>query len=103
MGKSLFMLDENGNTIPAGTRSYLKYSTIILRSANWADQLQTVEVDGITADKATCHVAVNPDPVYFDTYCESGIRCTAQGEGMLTFFATEVPEVDVVIDLIIAR
>lgn len=104
MGKALFMLDASGNAVPAGTGSYLKATSAILQAGNWNDALvQTVSVENVTADKNTCHVFMSPEPWCHDRYADCGIRCTAQGDGTLSFMATSAPESDLTVSVMIAR
>ena len=104
MGKTLFMLDETGNTVPAGTGSYMKAASAILQAGNWGEALlQTVAVEGVTADKNTCHVFASPEPWCHDMYADCGIRCTAQGDGALSFMAVSMPEADITVSVMIAR
>ena len=103
MGKTLFMLDPVGNSTPAGTGSYLKARSAILRSSNWTNQRQSVSVNGVTADATSCHVIASPAPAYHDAYAEAGIRCVEQGDNTLVFAAASAPTMDIDINILIMR
>lgn len=103
MGKTLFMLDEVGNSAPAGTGSYLKSRSAVLLSSNWVGCMQSVSIRGVAADMTTCHVIVSPDPQYHDTYAEAGIRCVEQGDNTLVFAATSVPTTNINVNVMILR
>ena len=56
-----------------------------LMVADWSEEepfQQTVEVEGVTTKN---HVFVSPAPARFAQYLESGIYCTKQAAGTLTF------------------
>ena len=104
MGKTLFMLDAGGGVVPAGTGSYMRIANVTLTAAGWASALtQTVNVDGVTADRNTCHVIATPDSWSHDAYGEAGVRCTTQADGKLTFLAMEKPEIDLQVNVLIVK
>ena len=71
-----------------------------LTAAGWdADaKTQTVSVAGVTAT-ANCIITAAPDS--YMAYAEAGVRCTAQGEGTLTFACETVPTADVAANVLI--
>ena len=62
--------------------------TCKLSTTNWVNNVQTVNVDGVTESDT---VIVTPAPDSFDAYAEAGVRCSAQGNGSLTFLCTDTP------------
>lgn len=103
MGKYLYMLNADGAAEPAGTGSSLNGTSVILTASGWADLVQTVSVDGVTADRNTCHIIVSPDPWSYDAYTEANVRCTGQGDGTLTFMAADAPEADITVNVLISK
>ena len=70
--------------------------TVLLHAAGWADNVQTVTANGVTADNT---VVVSPAPSSYDAYAESMIRCTAQGVRSLTFSCKDVPADDITVNI----
>lgn len=58
---------------------------------------QTINVQGVTATNV---VMVSPTPVSADDYAQSGVICTAQGTGTLTFTCKTIPSVDITLTVI---
>lgn len=73
-------------------------ATATLAAAGWSGNTQTVSVGGVTASNT---VIVAPDPAIFSTYTESGIRCTAQASGTLTFACEDVPAETLTVNVVI--
>lgn len=73
-------------------------ATATLAAAGWSGNTQTVSVGGVTASNT---VIVAPDPAIFSTYTESGIRCTAQASGTLTFVCEDVPAETLTVNVVI--
>ena len=86
----------------ATTKGYVdgrkKTAMASLTSAGWSGNAQTVSVSGVTA---TNTIIVAPDPANFSAYTESGIRCTAQASGTLTFVCDGVPSADIAVNVVI--
>ena len=79
----------------------LPVSTAVgLTAEGWSNGVQTVSVTGVTT---TDHVIVAPSPDAYLAYISSNVRCTAQGDGMLTFTATTTPTAGMVINVIILK
>ena len=74
--------------------------TATLTAAGWdADaKTQTVSVAGLTAT-ANCIITAAPDS--YMAYAETGVRCTAQGAGTLTFACETVPTANVAANVLI--
>ena len=75
-------------------------TSVTLTAAGWSSGTQTVSVAGVTADN---HVIVAPAPASRDTYINSDVRCTAQGEAQLTFTAASTPTVNITVNIIILK
>ena len=70
---------------------------ITLSQADWEGTevyTQTVDVEGVLADEGKQLIHVAPSALHAELWMEAGIRCTGQGDGMLTFTAQERPEQD---------
>ena len=75
-------------------------TSVTLTAAGWSGGTQTVSVAGVKTDN---HVIIAPAPASRDTYINSDVRCTAQGEAQLTFTAASTPTVDVTVNVIILK
>lgn len=87
--------------IKSGTEfinSKKKAVTVMLPAAGWAENGQTVNVEGVTAGN-TILVGYSPDS--FESYSDAGIRCTEQGAGTLTFVCESTPDADVNVNVVI--
>lgn len=86
----------------AATKGYVDgrklTATASLTFSGWSGNTQTVIVSGVTEINT---VIVAPDPVSFSAYAESGIRCTAQASGTLTFVCDDVPDTDLAVNVVI--
>ena len=75
-----------------------KAVTVSLPASGWAENAQSVNVEGVTAGN-TILVGYSPDS--FESYSDAGIRCTGQGEGTLTFVCESTPDADVNVNVVI--
>jgi len=66
----------------------MKTATASLPVSGWSNKQQTVSVSGVTANNV---VIVTPAPANHTHYNDCAVRCTAQGNGTLTFTCTNVP------------
>lgn len=71
---------------------------VVLASSAWADNMQTVNVEGVTADN---NVLVAADPASRTAWNDAEIYCSAQAEGALTFSCVTVPGADVTANVVI--
>lgn len=86
-----------------GSAQIIPGATYMMTSATltangWSNNQQTVAVPGVTASNA---VIVSPAPASYTTYADSGIYCSAQGAGTLTFVCTSTPQAAVTVNIII--
>lgn len=69
-----------------------------LPASGWAENAQTVAVEGVTAEQLIIVVA---DPSSFSPYAESQVRCSGQAKDSLTFICNETPVEDLVANILI--
>lgn len=77
----------------------IKTVTASLPYTNWSNNVQTVEVDGVTADNT---VYVSPSPANdnnYDTYTKCKVRCIGQADGTLTFKCGDVPYIKLTVNI----
>lgn len=88
------------NEIDSDSREIKEAASITLTSGGWANKRQTVSHIGVDADSI---VIVSPAPSEdnFNAYTESGVCCEAQGEDTLTFVCEEVPDTDLVVNVVV--
>lgn len=79
--------------------------TVSLTAAGWSNNQQTVAVANVTADSAATSVIVAPAPAAdnYVAYNDSGVRCTAQGAGTLTFSCDSVPSTALTVNVLVRR
>lgn len=79
--------------------------TITVPASGWSGNLQTVAVDGVTADTAKTDIIVSGDPSddNWTAYTESGIRAYAQGAGTVQFKCDSPPSTDVKVNVLVRR
>lgn len=89
----------------AATKGYVdgktRFFSVTLSAQGWANQRQSVSINGVTADNST-HVLVSPNPsiaAQYAAYSENGVYCASQGDGVLTFVCDSVPDVDVTVNI----
>lgn len=68
--------------------SGFKSTTTSLTTSGWSSNSQSVTVSGITSSST---VIISPAPTSYDTYCEKGVYCSAQGSNSLTFKCDTTP------------
>lgn len=85
----------------ADSKCAVKTATVTLVVADWAENKQTVAVEGVVEDVEKCHVIVSPAEESRESYNYEVVRCTAQGEGTLTFACDSVPESDLTVCVLI--
>ena len=78
---------------------------VALTASGWADNLQTVNVDGVTADVTQSDVMASADPAddNYAAYGESGVRLYAQLDGAVTFKCDSVPSVDLTVNVMVFK
>ena len=73
-----------------------KTATLTLVASAWTDRMQTVSLEGVTADESKTDViaAPVPDDDNFEGYAESNVRLYAQLDGAVRFKCSIVPDRD---------
>ena len=72
--------------------------TATLSTSGWASMSQTVDVAGVTANNI---VLVTPAPSSYTAYHGSGVFCSAQSDGKLTFSAVTTPDSALVVQILL--
>lgn len=67
-------------------------------NSSWSDLTQTVNVNGVTGNNI---VFAAPASASHTVYCESGVYCSAQANGKLTFKCETVPDVTIAVNILI--
>jgi hypothetical protein len=80
--------------------SFPAFETSTLTIEGWVNNSQTVNVIGITVNS---NLIVSPPSTdkEFIAYCESKIRVTTQGAGIITFVCTTTPTIELIANIII--
>lgn len=71
---------------------------VLLSASNWSNMMQVVNVNGVTVNGT---IVITPAPTSHTTYGESGVYCSAQADGTLTFACSETPVVDLTVNVLI--
>ena len=86
------------NSQVAAKQDKIPTKLIMLNVANWTDNTQTVQVEGVTAENV---IISSPSPASFIKYNEASAYCSAQGDGSLVFSCGSTPEEDLEVCLVI--
>lgn len=101
-GKKVTGLAEPTNESDAASKQYVDGKkaalSVVLPAANWVDNAQQVAAAGVTQHN---HVLVTAAPDSFVIWGEAMVRCTAQGDGSLTFECEEVPSENLTANILI--
>ena len=65
----------------------------------WENNQQVVIANNVTADN-TIIIAPDTSTNNYKFYAECGVFCTAQAEGMLTFFCRKMPETTLIVNIV---
>ncbi len=74
-------------------------SSITLSASDWVDNAQTVNISDVTATAGVIVSQAPGDSNNYVAYLESGVYCTAQGDGVLTFRCESVPSIDLIVNV----
>lgn len=69
-----------------------------LSTSGWSNMTQTVSVSGVTANST---VVVTPAPASHAAYGESGVYCSTQANGTLTFTCSDTPSANLTVNVLI--
>lgn len=81
----------------------LKTYEVILSAAGWSNNLQIVNVPGMTADKTKSDVLASaaPSDENYAAYSENVVRLYAQMDGAVQFKCEEVPDIDLTVNIMV--
>lgn len=79
-------------------QSPVKSATVTLSANAWSGNSQTINVSNVTASSLVT-VAPVPTSQNRTAYLESGVYCSAQGAGTLTFVCEDVPSVNLNVNI----
>lgn len=77
------------------------FHTVTLTADGWVDGLQTVPVPNISDDETLQLIQPIPSIAGQSDYYDSGVKGIAQDNGELTFSASEIPEQDLTVYIVI--
>ena len=95
---NLTMFDDNGNLLDAGKQISINNISINLLASNWSGLSQTVAVDYAKSNNT---IIVSPAVNSIELYSASGVYCSAQSDGNLTFTCNNVPTSDITVNVVI--
>lgn len=97
--KSSLLVGNIAKSQLASGATYTAVSTTLVQQ-NWNSSTlqQTISVSGVTPSNA---VIVAPAPNDLQKYSESGIYCSAQASGSLTFKCEEIPASNIAVNVLI--
>lgn len=81
--------------------SLISFCTVTLPVNGWSNLTQTVNVPGVLANKDLCALVVSGDPASHDVYYDFGIHPVNQLDGKVEFVCDNVPESDVITNIIV--
>lgn len=76
----------------------MKTATASLSASGWSNNKQTVSVSGVMTSNT---VIVTAAPASYEHYNECAVRCSAQGNGTLTFACTDKPTANLTANVLI--
>jgi hypothetical protein len=82
----------------ARAKSSHRSLSVVLSTGGWAENAQTVSVEDVDTER---DIVISPNPLHNEAYAKSGVYCSAQGEGTLTFKCDEVPNTAIEVNVLI--
>lgn len=73
-------------------------TTVTLPAADWVDNAQTVNVEGVKMDSLVL-VGPNMTEENYNAYIDAGVKCIAQNDGNLIFECDSIPAIDLNVDI----
>ena len=92
--------DESGNAVAVDAQKPLA-RTVTLSASGWADNAQTVTVQGVVADETAQLIQPMPAVASQEAYYAAGILCTGQAANSLTFTCQTVPTENLTVYVVI--
>lgn len=87
------------NALKVAEAKVSAYGKVVnLPASGWVENVQTVAVEGVTAEQLIIVVA---DPSVYSPYSECQVRCSGQAKDSLTFSCNETPTEDLVANILI--
>lgn len=99
--KTSAISDDNGvdlNVILENKQEKHNSTSVSLSASNWSNMAQTVNVEGVTVNST---VVVTSAPENHISYGESGVYCSAQADGTLTFKCDSTPSKTLKVNVLI--
>lgn len=90
-----------GDPVPLSVATIMKTATAKLLPSAWAENEQTVSVEGIITDSERQAVITVAAADSLEVYLDCNIKLTGNGEETLTFTCDEVPDVEVTVNILI--
>lgn len=86
------------NVLLDNKQDKLVAKTISLLATEWNNMTQSVSVSNVTEDSI---VIINPTSQSYSSYCDAGVRCSAQSSQTLTFVCNRVPTSELSVSVLI--
>lgn len=102
---ALATVEDVNQAIADAGKNYLdmKMTAITLAASGWSNGTITVPVDGVTSDSTKTAIITTAAADSVDAYLDSGIKCSGQGDGTLTFSCTSTPSANLTVNVIILK
>jgi hypothetical protein len=105
-GVDYFTADEQNEleeTISSHIKEYVddrspKHATVTLAASAWSNNMQTLTVNGVTADNSVFVGPEHSDDNYA-AYLDAEVRCVSQAASSLTFKCGSTPSVDLLVNV----
>lgn len=91
----------NGEAVETGASRGPSMVSVTLTASGWANGVQTVAVEGVSADETAQLIQPVPSAASQAAYIKAGVLCTGQADGKLTFTADAAPAEDLTVYVVI--
>lgn len=91
------------DAVPKSYAIDMKQSAVTLSHSRWSNGAITVSVDGVTKDTRKTAVITTAAAESVDAYLDSGVKCSGQGSGTITFICTDTPSEDLIVNVLILK
>lgn len=88
----------NGTIVDFSELTTYYSTTVTIATSAWSNKSATVSVNGVTASN---NIFVTPSASSYIAYANARIRCTAQGNGTLTFACETTPTTAITVNILI--
>ena len=93
----------DADAVPKSYAVDMKQSAVTLSHSGWSNGAITVSVDGVTEDTGQTAVITTAAAESVDAYLDSGVKCSGQGAGTITFICTDTPSEDLTVNVLILK